>query len=212
MADTDDYKVDLAQRALIDMDGMKDDAVTRVYAMEPPADMPFRIGKLGHMVLMVQDIDRSVAFYTRVMGFKVSDVYPESMVPGRMVFMRFNDDHHGIGLVGGVKNASEHQELHHMAFEVPTIDDVFRAREHLEKNGVKIDFDGRRRAGSQVSVEFRDPDGHCLEIFWGLDKVDWEGPVRPATEWVPVPSLEAAVDAAPPGQDTTLADTSLRRD
>jgi catechol 2,3-dioxygenase len=74
---------------------------------------------------------------------------------------------------------------------------------------VPIDFHGRRRAGSQVSVEFRDPDGHSLEIFWGLDKVDWDGEARPPEEWMPKHTLEEAVDHAPPGQDTTLADSSL---
>ena len=135
--------------------------------------MPFRIGNMGHAVLVVRDIDASLRFYTQVLGFKVSDVYPESMVPGRMVFMRFNQDHHGLGLIGQAGEASAGRELHHLAFEVPTLDDVFRARDHLEKHGVPIDFHGRRRAGCQVSVEFRDPDGHSLEIFWGLDKVDW---------------------------------------
>ena len=75
-----------------------------------------------------------------------------------------------------------------------------------------VDFHGRRRAGSQVSVEFRDPDGHSIEIFWGLDKVDWNAEVRPPEEWMPKHTLEEAVDHAPPGQDTTLADPSLRRD
>jgi catechol 2,3-dioxygenase-like lactoylglutathione lyase family enzyme len=42
--------------------------------------MPFKIGKLGHAVLVVRDIDASVQFYTQVLGFKVSDVYPDSMV------------------------------------------------------------------------------------------------------------------------------------
>ena len=99
-----------------------------------------------------------------------------------------------------------------MAFEVSSIDEVFRARDHLERNGVQVDFDGRRRAGCQVSVEFRDPDGHRLEIFWGLDKVAWDGDVRPAGEWAPRLSLEEALDDAPPGQDTTLADPGLRRE
>ena len=104
------------------------------------------------------------------------------------------------------------RELHHLAFEVPTLDDVFRARGHLDKNGVPIDFHGRRRAGCQVSVEFRDPDGHSLEIFWGLDKVDWDGEARPPEEWAPKPSLEEALDETPPGQDTTLAEPGLRRE
>lgn len=198
-------------RSKVDLEGLHDPKIEALKGVQPSPDVPFKIGKMGHAVLMVRDIDASVRFYTQVLGFKVSDVYPDSMVEGRMVFMRFNDDHHGLGLVGQAPGVSEHRELHHIAFEVPTIDDVFRARDFLLKNGVQIDFHGRRRAGSQISVEFRDPDGHCLEIFWGLDKVQWEGEVRPPEEWVPKPSLEEAVDQAPPGQDTTLADPGLRQ-
>ena len=62
---------------------------------------PFRIQKIGHVVLNVTDMDRSVKFYTEVLGMKVSDVYKEDMMPGGMVFMRFSADHHGVALVGG---------------------------------------------------------------------------------------------------------------
>jgi len=195
----------------VDLDGLHDPEIAALKVLQPPDDLPFKIGKMGHAVLVVRDIDVSVRFYTQLLGFKVSDVYPDSMVKGRMVFMRFNEDHHGLGLVGQGGEVSSQRELHHLAFEVQTIDEVFRARDYLEKHGVPIDFHGRRRAGSQVSVEFRDPDGHSIEIFWGLDKVDWDGQARPPEEWVPKHSLEEAVDHAPPGQDTTLLDPSLRQ-
>lgn len=196
----------------IDLEGLYDPEIEALKSVQPPADMPFNIAKMGHAVLIVRDIDASVQFYTQVLGFKVSDVYPDSMIKGRMVFMRFNDDHHGIGLVGQAQEMSGNRELHHMAFEVSTIDEVFLARDHLQKHGVHLAFAGRRRAGSQVSVEFDDPDGHHIEIFWGLDKMDWDGDARPPEEWTPKHSLEEAVDEAPPGQDTTLNDPSLRRD
>ncbi len=157
----------------VDLEGLHDPEIEALKSIRPPADVPFKIGKMEHAVLVVRDIGVSVQFYTQLLGFKVSDVYPDSMVKGRMVFMRFNEDHHGLGLVGQGEAISKNRELHHIAFEVPTIDEVFRARDHLMKNGVQVDFDGRRRAGSQVSVEFRVPDGHCIEIFWGLDK--WIG-------------------------------------
>lgn len=198
-------------RSDVDLDGLRDPEIMEMRGAGPRGDVPFRIGKLGHAVLMVRDIDASVEFYTQVLGFKVSDAYPGNMVKGRMVFLRFNDDHHGVGLVGQGREASRHRELHHMAFEVPSIDDVFRARDHLLSHGVEVDFEGRRRAGCQVAVEFRDPDGHCLEIYWGLDQVAWDGEARRPEEWLPAPSLEEAVDRAPPGQDTTLADRGLRR-
>jgi catechol 2,3-dioxygenase len=146
------------------------------------------------------------------MGFRVSDVYPDSMMPGRMIFMRFNDDHHGVALVGNAESASAQNEMHHMAFEVAALDEVFQARNHLEECGVKIQFQGRRRAGAQIAVEFCDPDGHWLEIYWGLDQVSPDALARPPEQWVETVSLEDAVDHAPVGQETTLRDPGLRRD
>ena len=177
-----------------------------------PAGLPFECRKIGHVVLMTRDLDKAVGFYTKVLGFKVSDVYPPSMVPGGMVFMRLAGatDHHGVGFVGVPDGKeSQHIELNHMAFEVASIDEVLRAREHLKQHNVAIDFEGRRRAGCQVAVEFRDPDGHRLEIYWGLDQIGSGGDVRPPEEWRQFFTLEDAIANPPPGQDTTVRDKSL---
>ena len=196
-------------RGVVDFEALKSKEVEALRSISPPAGLPFNITKLGHLVLMVEDLERSVAFYTQILGFRISDVYPDSMIPGRMVFMRFNADHHGVALVGGAKKSAEHAELHHLAFEVATLDEVLRARDHLRKHGVPIDFEGRRRAGVQVAVEFCDPDGHRLEIYWGLDQIGSDGRARPPEEWREEFSLEAAVGNPPLGQDTTLHDPSL---
>jgi catechol 2,3-dioxygenase-like lactoylglutathione lyase family enzyme len=183
----------------------------RVKAMQRPPGLPFRIGKIGHVVLNVADVERSARFYTDVLGFEVSDVYPEDMVPGGMVFLRCNTDHHGIALVGSTDRPSENVELNHLAFEVASLDDVVRARDHLRRHEVKIDFEGRRRAGCQLAVEFRDPDNHRLEIYWGLDQIGSDSQVRPPAEWKGVRGLEAAIDDPVKGQDTSLRDPSLLR-
>jgi catechol 2,3-dioxygenase-like lactoylglutathione lyase family enzyme len=174
-----------------------------------PKGMPFNISKLGHIVLNVADVERSTKFYTEVMGFKVSDVYTDEIAPGGMVFFRCNGDHHGVAVVGSMPGESPAIELNHVAFEVATLDEVFIAREHLKKHKVKIDFEGRRRAGAQIAVEFRDPDGHRLEIYWGLDQIGGDGYVRPPEEWVWAHSLEEAVDKPVKGQDTTLHNPAL---
>ena len=174
-----------------------------------PHGMPFRIGKIGHVVLNVRDVARSVRFYTEVLGFEVSDIYPDEMVPGGMAFLRCNPDHHGIALVGSLAGASESVELNHIAFEVATLDEVLRARDHLTQHGVTLDFEGRRRAGCQLAVEFRDPDGHRLEIYWGIDQFGSEGRARPASEWKGVRGLEQAIADPVCGQDTTVHDPSL---
>jgi catechol 2,3-dioxygenase-like lactoylglutathione lyase family enzyme len=180
-------------------------------AQQRPSGLPFRIAKLGHVVLNVSDITRSVKFYTEVLGFSVSDIYPESMVPGGMAFLRCNSDHHSVALVGGLKASAGNIDMHHLAFEVATLDEVLRARDHLRRRAVPIDFEGRRRAGCQIAVEFRDPDGHRLEIFWGVDQVGSDGITRPENEWKWAHRLEEAIADPVRGQDTTVQDRSLLR-
>ena len=92
-------------------------------------------------------------------------------------------------------------QSYHVAFEVGTLDEVFAARERLREQGATITFEGRRRAGCQITVEFLDPDGHCLEIYWGLDQIGISGYVRPASEWKAMRTLEAAVANPVVGQN-----------
>ncbi len=168
----------------------------------------FQLRKIGHVVLNVRDLAASERFYTELLGLQVTDRYPDSMVPGGMVFMRVSADHHGVALVGGATHVDGGRgagmtgggSLNHFAFEVASLDEVFRARAWLGKNGVPIHFEGRRRAGCQVAVEFQDPDGNNLEIYWNIDQVGTEGRVRPASEWRQARTLEAAVANPVPGQ------------
>src|SRR5487761_1297847 len=160
----------------------------RVRKLERPRGLPFQIGKIGHVVLNVRDVERSARFYTEVLGFQISDVYPEEMAP-----------------------EASNLELNHVAFEVATLDEVVRARDHLRRHGVKIDFEGRRRAGCQLAVEFRDPDNPRLEIYWGIDQIGSNGTVRLPAEWKGVPSIEDAIADPVRGQDTSLHDPALRQ-
>ena len=167
--------------------------------MTDDASTPFQLRKIGHVVLNVTDLDAAVAFYTGVLGLEVSDRYPDTMVPGGMVFLRCNADHHGVALVGGAERSAR-TSLNHFAFEVASVEDVFRARAWLSDRGVPIVFEGRRRAGCQIAVEFRDPDGNNLEIYWNIDQVGTTGEVRPPSEWRQARSLEDAVANPVAGQ------------
>jgi catechol 2,3-dioxygenase len=173
--------------------------------------MPFRCNKIGHVALYVSDLQRSAKFYTEVMGFGVSDAYESNMVPGGAVFLRCSADHHGVALFKLPEGQPPHGAFHHMAFEVSTLDEVLRAREHLRQHDVPIHFEGRRRAGCQLAIEFTDPDGHNLEIYWDIDQIGSDGRVRPPEQWKGATSLEAAIADPVMGQDTTVQDGSLLR-
>src|SRR5262247_3759155 len=123
--------------------------------MMSDAPLPFQLRKIGHVVLNVTDLEAALSFYTELLGLEVSDRYPPSMVPGGMVFLRCNTDHHGVALVGGAGRGKT-SSLNHFAFEVGSLDEVFSARAWLSERGVPIVFEGRRRAGCQIAVEFQD--------------------------------------------------------
>ena len=178
-----------------------------------PKDLPFKLGKLGHIVINCADLERSIKFYTEIMGFEVSDIYTSDMAPGGMAFLRCGPDHHSLALVGSMEKdkPSDNYELNHIAFEVASLDEVLEARAHLEKHQVPIDFEGRRRAGVQIAVEFRDPDNHRLEIFWGLDQLASGQQARPRDEWKWAHSLEEAIQNPVRGQDTRLRNPTLMR-
>jgi len=183
--------------------------VDKLRAAVSTSQPPFSLNKIGHVVLRVSDLARSIEFYTGVLGFRVSDVYGEDMMPGGMVFLRCNPDHHGIALVGGLSGSAGKGDLHHLAFEVGSLDEVFRARRFLRERGTTIVFEGRRRAGVQIAIEFLDPDGHNLEIYWGIDQIGTDGVARPRSEWRGAKSLEEAIANPPPGQVVVLHDRSL---
>ena len=171
--------------------------------------MSFSPVRLNHAVLFVSDLERSARFYTEVLGFQISDVYAGNELPGGAVFVRLNADHHGIALFQATKEYRPGAGLHHIAFEVSTLDEVLRVRDHLRRHDVPIHFEGRRRAGVQLAVEFQDPDGHNLEIYWGIDQIGSDGRVRPPEQWKGARSLEEAIADPVIGQDTTVQDKSL---
>src|ERR1700746_168249 len=90
----------------------------RVKRLTRPKGLPFHIGKIGHIVINVRDVTKSAEFYTQILGFQISDVYPDEMVPGGMVFMRCNTDHHGIALVGSMYDAADNVDPNHIPFAV----------------------------------------------------------------------------------------------
>ena len=157
---------------------------------------PVKIRKLGHVVIQVSDLERSMKFYTEVLNFRVSDRSPEGAV-----FLTSVGEHHTVGLFPSrgkdapttVKDAVR---LHHFAMEVESLDDLFAAREYLQERGVPIVHEGRHRMGGHTSIEFLDPDGFQLELYWDMDKTRPDGRSRPIAP--AVKGLEAARDNPKP--------------
>lgn len=154
---------------------------------------PIKVNKLGHMVYEVTDVERTVKFWTEVMGFKETDRNEHGMV-----FFRCAGDHHAIGLKPA-KGKTKRElkaglQMEHLAMEVDNIDMLFKARDFLKANNIPIVFEGRKGAGCNISINFLDPDGYEFEIYCQMDQVDESGRLRPPEQFRRVKSLEEARD------------------
>ena len=118
--------------------------------------------RLQHLVLWVSNVERSVRFYTEVLGFEVKTRSPNAAflrIPGTQ------DDHH-IGLFEqtGVPRPDEGvARMYHSAWEVGELTDLVRARARLIEAGALV---GQSDHGVSLSLYAKDPDGLEFEICW----------------------------------------------
>jgi catechol-2,3-dioxygenase len=130
-----------------------------------------QIARLNHAVLFVDDLDRSVDFYTSVFGFEVIATEPRA----RAAFLRASGsaNHHDLGLFGigpGAPPKVRGVGLYHLAWQVPTIDELAAARARLTAAGV---LTGSASHGATKSLYGADPDGNEFEIMWMLPNESW---------------------------------------
>jgi extradiol dioxygenase len=78
---------------------------------------------LGHVVLVVPDLEESLAFYKKLLGFTVSDEI--DLFGNRVVFFHVNPRHHTLALMGipGLRG------LHHLMVQANELDDVGTAHD-----------------------------------------------------------------------------------
>ncbi len=134
--------------------------------------MAFSPVRLNHAVLFVADLERSVRFYSDVLGMEVIAREPRA----NAAFLRLAEsgNHHDLGLFG-VGSAGRPRRrgdigLYHLAWQVDTIDDLAAARQTLLEQGA---YTGESSHGATKSVYGADPDGNEFEIMWMLPRGEW---------------------------------------
>jgi len=119
-----------------------------------------------------------VDFYTRVLGFKVSDVNEKGMT-----FLRFGADHHSFVLAPAAETPSGATVLQQIAMELADLDTLKRMRAHLAGQGVKVGAIKHEGPGSDYTFDFDDPEGNRLQFYCDMDQIGWDGKSRPKEEW-----------------------------
>jgi catechol-2,3-dioxygenase len=130
------------------------------------------VARLNHAVLYVRDAQAAADFYGRVFGFEIVS----AEFGGKAVFMRAagGDNHHDLGLFSVGPDAPRPPRgstgLYHLAWEVPTIEDLVAAAAALEEAGA---LTGASDHAVSKSLYGADPDGNEFEIMWRVPREAW---------------------------------------
>ncbi len=130
-----------------------------------------RPSNLTHVVYGTTDQPATLAFFTDVVGFEISD-----QVPGIIAFTRCGPVHHNLAI-----QAAPVVFPHHVAFEVDDVDDVVRGGQAM------IDADpdrhmwgvGRHAIGSNWFWYLREPGGTYIEYTSDIDRISEQDKYRP---------------------------------
>jgi len=151
---------------------------------------PFKITRIGPVSLFVADVDRAEAFYTQHLGFTRSE---ETTCHGaRCVFLRCGAEHHSVALVPRELRRrlglSEHSTCMSFGVEVGSYAQLRDAVAFLKSRGVTLidSIPPELYPGIDYSAFAQDPDGHCIQLYYYMEQIGWDGHPRPTTERRPI--------------------------
>lgn len=120
-----------------------------------------------HTMLRVGNLEKSIAFYTEVMGMSLlrQKDYPDGKFTLAFVGYGAETDHTVIELTynWGVEQYEIGNAFGHLAIQV---DDVYQATEQIRQQGGKIIREaGPMNAGDTIIAFVEDPDGYQIELL-----------------------------------------------
>lgn len=123
--------------------------------------------RILHTMLRVGDLQRSIDFYTNVLGMKLlrQKDYPDGKFT--LAFIGYQPESEGAVIELTYNWDTEKYDLGegygHIALEV---DDVYQATEEIRQRGGKILRDaGPMNAGTTIIAFVEDPDGYPIELI-----------------------------------------------
>lgn len=139
--------------------------------------------ELGHAVLYVSNLDRSVAFYRDVVGWAIVD---DGLFAGRAAMFSSGRTHHELLLIEVGEGAApiptgRRVGLYHLGVKVGTNDDELRAvRDRVLDRPDLTRFVGTADHHVSHSLYVTDPDGNEIELYIDVADADWSNVAEPA--------------------------------
>jgi catechol 2,3-dioxygenase-like lactoylglutathione lyase family enzyme len=159
---------------------------------------PFKIRRLGHFGLNVENPAQCLDFYCELLGFRISDPldiaehHPKrdelrKLGDTNMYFLRHGTDHHSFVLCNGTVYTAAGRgvgvppevTVNQMTWQVASLAEVTNAIDWFKSRKVVVNRTGRDMPGSNWHVYPYDPEGHRNELYYGMEQIGWLGASKP---------------------------------
>lgn len=127
--------------------------------------------RIGHVHLKVADLERSLAFYCDLLGFRITTTYGD-----QAAFISAGGYHHHIGLntwysKGAPPAPIRSAGLFHTAILYPARRDLAVIYDRLRKASYSLT--GAADHGVSEALYLHDPDQNGLELYWDRPREQW---------------------------------------
>lgn len=147
----------------------------------------FRPRKLGHTNFLTGDLPAQTAFYTEILGMRITD-----RLGDEGIWLHCNADHHVLAFVG---KGTPH--IHHIALELVDWGELRVALDHLAQHGRWLAWGPLRHGlGRNLSAYVRIPEEELfVEIFCDMEQIE---PDHEPREWPDDPHSSNVWGILPP--------------
>jgi catechol 2,3-dioxygenase-like lactoylglutathione lyase family enzyme len=157
---------------------------------------PFKIRRLGHSGVDLEDVERGLKFYSGLLGFQVSDIIDfnrgdkalEARVgSGVGYFMRHGTDHHSFVLfplrarraMPMRKDWPSDVTVNQITWQVGSLREVVEGNRWFLERGERVTRQGRDTPGSNWHSYPIGPGFNVNELYYGIEQVGWDGLSKP---------------------------------
>ena len=129
--------------------------------------------RLDHTMIRVKDLDRSLDFYTRILGMKIhrKTEYPEGRFTNTFVVYIGEDEGTNIELTYNWDQEEDYNKgdgWGHLAIKVS---DVYETSEYLKQQGVEFTKEpSLMKNGTRILAFINDADGYVIELNEPLEQ------------------------------------------
>ena len=146
-------------------------------------ERPFKVTRLGPLRFFVDNVDEMTTFYRDILGLTVTEeIVFEGM---RCTFLRAGSEHHSLALYPLALRErlgfSTHTQCMSLGLQVGNYTQLRDALRFLREKGCTIvDVPAELYPGIDYAVNVLDPDGQCVQLYYYMEQIGWDGLPRPA--------------------------------